>query len=171
VRPDFRELFGKNDYYDPVVYTKTGSFGQVVDRIMSVPRSNEMVWSVFLVVNLSKGANNPAESVHRRQRPPGRPERLKSALPKEYSGPLGGSDVGLFAALRRLRANPLLAKAPASLVAQIGQLCDDAERNPAKLDRLISVMDDFNSITAMGSMLFLDMMAKDAAPMPACNVK
>ena len=170
--PDFRDCFGKNDYYDPVVYTKTGSFGQVVDRIMSVPRSNEMVWSVFLVVNLSKGANNPPPSpfidvndllVAR--------ERLKSALPKEYSGPLGGSDVGLFAALRRLRTNPLLAKAPASLVAQIGQLCDDAERNPAKLDRLISVMDDFNSITAMGSMLFLDMMAKDAAPMPACNVK
>jgi hypothetical protein len=168
--PEFRDCFGKNDYYDPVVYTKTGAFGQVVDRIMSVPRSNEMVWSVFLVVNLSKGANNPPPSpfidvndllIVR--------ERLKSALPKEYSGPIG-SDSGLFTAIRRLRTNPLLAKAPAGFVAQVQQLCDDAE-NPAKLERLIAVMDDFNSITAMGSMLFLDMMAKDAAPMPACNVR
>ena len=185
--PYFRDCFGQNNYFDPNAVPEgvksAASFGKMVETVMSVPNSDQITFCIFNVVNLSKRANNPPPSpyidisdLYLEQ------ERLKKILPKNYSSfesKLGFSvDQVNIDVIKRIKNHPLLKtkyKVSSDLIKSVNEVSDDLISGKGSVNdnvaKLIDVLKNFNSITAIGTLEFTDMMAKLALNQTVCNMR
>jgi hypothetical protein len=152
---------------------------------MKVDGSQNMIFCVINVINLSKDANNPPPSPYvdisdiQLEY-----ERLLPTLPDSNQDSALGMSIKtsipsnrLVIALERLENNSLLKlkNVSADFVSDIRQDIDYIRSGKANLrltvENLIRKMTNFNSITAIGTLEFTDTMAKYAINRVTCNTR
>jgi hypothetical protein len=175
--PYYRDCFGQNPYDSATPNPKPK--GELATYIMNVPNSDEMIFCIINVLNLSKPANNPpptpyldiTELMIER-------ERMKTYFSNnvrtdEYTLRLSQPSVSP-AILKRLIRSPLLNSMPENFKKLVLSLSNDLVNGIGqpleKVNALIQIIENSNAMTSIGTMKFIDDMAKGGYTVPTCNL-
>jgi hypothetical protein len=183
--PYYRDCFGQNEYFDPTPVRLEKrlpkEFGLLSDYIMRVPNSDKITFCIINVINLSKNANNPPPS----------PYIDISDLLIEYEKiisffPPGQTTQESLLALSkaevdtnivmRIANHPLLGgNVSPVFIKELREYASDIIKKRGNIkdnmNRLIQHITNFNSITAVGTLEFTDMMSKYAVNRVVCNLR